>query len=150
MIFNHKNFKNDVVRLYNHIKEGKIKNDFKIIKDKILAVVNAPNVSYIEKRSNLSGIDVIFRNVMNYYEGDRLFEVVTLLNNDFHITKFEVALTNARGVVAKLGLKDEKYIIDKKIAPALPFYYEFVEGFKSQQKEFYKKFSKHLDDNIIR
>ena len=48
MIFDYKNFKKDMVDLFHHIKEGKLKEDFKGLKNKIVAVVNAPNPNYTD------------------------------------------------------------------------------------------------------
>lgn len=49
MIFDYKNFRIDMKNLVTHVKEGKIKDDFKSLKNKVLAVVNAPNPNYPSK-----------------------------------------------------------------------------------------------------
>lgn len=54
MIFDYKKFKKDVVWLYYHIKDGKIKDDFKVMKDKIIARVNAPNPNFIENNDAIN------------------------------------------------------------------------------------------------
>lgn len=49
MIFDHKKFKSDMVWLFNHIKEGKLKDDFKALKNKIKEKVTAPNPNYVKE-----------------------------------------------------------------------------------------------------
>ncbi|MBO5338695.1 MAG: hypothetical protein J6A96_03225 [Clostridia bacterium] len=43
MIFDHKNFKNDVVWFFKHVKAGGIKDDFKLLWKKIVTMVTAKN-----------------------------------------------------------------------------------------------------------
>ena len=52
MIFDHKNFKNDVVWLFKHIKSGGLKDDFKRLWNKIVLVVTAKNPD-TKKKSKL-------------------------------------------------------------------------------------------------
>ena len=56
MIFDYKNFKKDFVNLIHHVREGKLKDDFKRLKENILAKINAPNPNYsaIESNSELT------------------------------------------------------------------------------------------------
>jgi hypothetical protein len=53
MIFDHSKFKTDVVWLYNHIKSGERKNDFIRLRDKVVAIIKAPNPYYPKKAAAL-------------------------------------------------------------------------------------------------